>query len=44
MSAARSVGVRSDDDIPLVQLRKEDEFADHYSPGNNASDEQPLSQ
>ena len=32
------------DDIPLVQLRKEDKLAAHSSPRNNASEEQPLSQ
>ena len=34
----------SDDDIPLVQPRKEEKLADHSSPRNNASEEQPLSQ
>ena len=43
MSSARSVGDIFDD-IPLVQMRKEDKLAIHSSQRNNASEEQPLSQ
>ena len=43
MSSARSVEVIYDE-IPLVQLRKEDKLAIHSSQPNNASEEQPLSQ